>query len=126
MQLKLGGKKVKGVSVADDKKKEIIVPEASKRIIPTELDREYWMNFYSLYFGENGKPLLNFNSSPHNQNLTRMVMKSADPNLEDYFQVQKFLACILYISPEPRLYQNSIHLQNQKIIFRQAQNINKN
>lgn len=115
--LKNGRKNVKIKTTASSEGKEVEIKE------PTQFDLDFWNKFnfqhgVSTSTGITTKPPYNFNSSPTNQNLTRMIMK--DPSVEDYFETQKMLGVILYLSPEPRLYSNSIHLQNQKIIFKQS------
>ena len=65
------------------------------------------------------KPLYNYNSSRCGRNLTRLIMFS-EP---DYDQAQRMISVMETLSPEPRLFKNSVHKSNEQYIFKTNKNI---
>lgn len=56
------------------------------------------------------RPIMDFSKAATNQNLTRFILKTG----ETYESSIQLLNCMFTISPEPRIYQYSIHQNTRK------------
>lgn len=61
--------------------------------------------------GESVRPTFNYSKSSTDQNLTRLIMTTAN----DYDEAQQLIKAIFSLSPEPRIYSYSIHKQTESL-----------
>ena len=54
--------------------------------------------------------MIDYSKAPNNRNLISYIMKMEE--FVDYQRTLSFIDCILYLSPEPRIYQHSVHFKN--------------